>query len=403
MGRFLTILKIEMKRALKSIPYFLTGAVVLAVLAGTIAFSANRMLYGKKAVDSIQVGVAVPREDRGAKWIMSMVSSLESVSSLCEFVYLDEEEGRRQMEKGEIYALMLIPDQLLEGIMNGTNEPVTIVFPEQAGLEASVFRELTDAGTEILKTAQAAIYAADHLLEDMGRAAQIPQAESDLNRLYLKYALSRSVYFKTEQVSASGDVTTEVFYGISCAVLAVLLLGIPAAGFLQPFSGGMEKKLYISGFSRPMRLWARTLALAFLLALATAAPFFFCLGEGMLQSGLCSIPVWLLICICASGWVILIYEAGRSTLAGVSILFLSTIVMMFMAGGLIPAVFLPKAITEAGRFTPVFFLMEAVKWMVSEEVSGGTGQLASWAPVFRLLAVEAVSFGLAVAVRRDYE
>ena len=43
MGRFLTILKIEMKRALKSLPYFLAGAVVLAVLAGTIAFSANRI------------------------------------------------------------------------------------------------------------------------------------------------------------------------------------------------------------------------------------------------------------------------------------------------------------------------------------------------------------------------
>ena len=138
MGRFLTILKIEMKRALKSLPYFLAGAVVLAVLAGTIAFSANRMLYGEQSVGSIQVGVAVPEADRGAKWIMSMVSSLESVSSLCEFVYLDEEEGRRQMEKGAIYALMLIPDQLLEGIMNGTNDPVTIVFPEQAGLEASI-------------------------------------------------------------------------------------------------------------------------------------------------------------------------------------------------------------------------------------------------------------------------
>ena len=332
-----------------------------------------------------------------------MVSSLESVSSLCEFVYLDEEEGRRQMEKGAIYALMLIPDQLLEGIMNGTNDPVTIVFPEQAGLEASIFRELTDAGTEILKTAQAAVYSTDELLGDMGRTGQIPQAESDLNQMYLKYALSRSVYFKTEQVSASGDVTTEVFYGISCAVLAVLLLGIPASGFLRPFSPVVEKKLYLSGFSRPMRLWARTAALAFLFALATAAPFFVCLVKGFFQSGLFSIPVWLLVCVCASGWVILIYEVGRSTLAGVSILFLSTIVMMFMAGGLIPSVFLPEAVAGAGKFTPVFFLMEAVKWMVSEDMSGRAGQLAAWAPVLRLLVLEGAAFCLAAAVRRDYE
>ncbi len=403
MGTFLTILKTEMKRALKSIPYFLAGAVVLAVLAGTIAFSANKMLYGNRSVGSIQVGVAVPEDDRGAKWIMSMVSSLESVSSLCEFVYLDEEEGRRQMDKGEIYALMLIPDQLLEGIMNGTNQPVTIVFPEKAGLEASVFRELTDAGTEILKTAQAAIYGTDELLTELGKTSQIPKAEADLNQMYLKYALSRSVYFQTSQVSVSGDVTTEMFYGISCAVLAVLLLGIPAAGFSKPFSPVMEKKLYLSGFSRPMRLWARTAALAFLFALATAFPFFFCLSRGIFQSGWLSIPVWLLICVCASGWVIFIYEAGRSTLAGVSILFLSTIVMMFMAGGLIPSVFLPDAVAEAGRVTPVFFLMDAVKWMVSGDGLSGAGQLASWMPVIRLLLMEVVVFGLSAAGRRDYE
>ena len=152
-----------------------------------------------------------------------------------------------------------------------------------------------------------------------------------------------------------------------------------------------------------MRLWARTAVLAFLFALATAAPFFICLGKGFFQSGLLSIPVWLLVCVCASGWVILIYEAGRSTLAGISILFLSTIVMMFMAGGLIPSVFLPEAVAGAGKFTPVFFLMEAVKWMVSEDMSGRAGQLAAWAPVLRLLVLEGAAFCLAAAVRRDYE
>ena len=101
--------------------------------------------------------------------------------------------------------------------------------------------------------------------------------------------------------------------------------------------------------------------------------------------------------------MIFIYEAGRSTLAGVSILFLSTIVMMFMAGGLIPSVFLPDAVAEAGRLTPVFFLMDAVKWMVSGDGLPGAGQLASWMPVIRLLLMEVVVFGLSAAGRRDYE
>mgnify|MGYP000084485767 CR=1 FL=1 len=47
--------------------------------------------------------------------------------------------------------------------------------------------------------------------------------------------------------------------------------------------------------------------------------------------------------------------------------------------------------------------LEAVKWMVSEDMSGRAGQLAAWAPVLRLLVLEGAAFCLAAAVRRDYE
>ena len=92
-------------------------------------------------------------------------------------------------------------------------------------------------------------------------------------------------------------------------------------------------------------------------------------------------------------------------LAGVSILFLSTIVMMFMAGGLIPSVFLPEAAAGAGKFTPVFFLMEAVKWMVSEDMSGRAGQLAACGCLrfSGSFVLEGAAFCLAAAVRSLYE
>ena len=57
MRTFLTYFKLELKRTLKSIPYFLAGAIVLVLLAGTIAFSASKMLYGDKALGKIIVGV----------------------------------------------------------------------------------------------------------------------------------------------------------------------------------------------------------------------------------------------------------------------------------------------------------------------------------------------------------
>ena len=60
MRTFLTYFELELKRTLKSIPYFLAGAIVLVLLAGTIAFSASKMLYGEQAVGKINVGVVMP-------------------------------------------------------------------------------------------------------------------------------------------------------------------------------------------------------------------------------------------------------------------------------------------------------------------------------------------------------
>ena len=343
MRTFLVYLKLELKRALKSAPYFLAGTAVLAVLVGLIAFAAGRVLYSDRAVGNIRVGVVLPQQDPASEKLISMVSSLESVSSLCEFSYVDEKEGREQMRQGKLYALMLLPEGLLRGIMDGTNTPVTIVFPENAGLEAAVFRELADAGTQILKTAQAAVYAADELCSRMGRETQIPSAEADINSMYLKYALNRSVYFRTEEVSAVGEVGTAAFYGISASVMVLLLLGIPAAGFLKPYSEIMERKLFLIGLSRTKRLIARAVCLWLAFAAVTAAPFFLCFGMGFMESGGFSIPVWLMVCMAAAMWTILIYELARNAFAGICALFLTAAASVFMAGGLIPSVFLPES------------------------------------------------------------
>ena len=221
MRTFLTYFKLELKRTLKSIPYFLAGAIVLVLLAGTIAFSASKMLYGDKALGKIIVGVVVPENDRLSEMAMNMVASLDSVGSLCEFTYTDKEEGTKLLERGEIFALMELPPGLLEGIIDGSNIPVTITFPENSGLEAAVFKELTQAGTSILGTAQAAIYSTDDYLIGHQMQSSIRQAEKDLNTVFMRYALSREAYFRTEKVSASGDVTTAVFYGISAVVMIV--------------------------------------------------------------------------------------------------------------------------------------------------------------------------------------
>lgn len=373
----LTYLRMEIKRTLQCIPSFLTGAIVLVVLASTIAFSASKLLYGERAVGMVEVGVVLPEEDLLAEKAVQMVSSLESVGNLCHFTYLDGEEGREMLKRGELFALMELPQDLIRGIMDGRNLPVTVLFPEQSGLEAAVFRELTEAGSSMLRTAQAGIYATDDYLASHGRAEAIPQAEEELNTIFLRYALSRGDLFRVWEVSATGQVETPVYYGISAAVLLLLLLGIPAAPLLRSYSRAMEDKLTLLGIGRGKRTAVRFFCLLLLLLLASCIPVAFLLVKGYLAAGAVSLLMWVLICAVSSGWTLFLYELCRSEAAAILLAFFSAVVMVFAAGGILPSVFLPEAVSRFGDWTLAAWMADGFRWMMTGQGGAPAGKLAA--------------------------
>ena len=77
---------------------------MLALLLGTIALLAGKVLYGEEALERIKAGVVLPADDKVAKQAMDMLSSMDSVESICDFLYMDEEEGRKRLEEGELSA-----------------------------------------------------------------------------------------------------------------------------------------------------------------------------------------------------------------------------------------------------------------------------------------------------------
>lgn len=392
MGTFFVYLQLELKRTIKNIPYVLTGAIVLVLLAGTIAFSAANILYGESNVGMIRVGVVIPEEDVLAEKVVRMIESLDSVGSLCEFTYLSEEQGMRGLKKGDYFALMKVPQGLVEGIMDGTNIPAVIVFPESSGLEASVFRELTEAGSSILSTSQAGIYAADGYLYEYGQAVYVPKAEEDLNRIFLSYALDRETYFQKETVSASGDVGVMAHFAVAAAVLVMLLFGITAAPLLRPMPAVLMQKLSLAGVGRVKRLTVRFFSLSVMMALLGVVPLAVCMGFGYIEMEFYVLLLYLMICMTAAGWILMFYELCRNTTTSILALFFSTVVMMFMAGGIVPSVFLPEQIRLAGAWMPAAFMMEGLRSLI-------TGQNIS-AVVMKLLAALAVCLGISAVFGR---
>lgn len=395
----LVFFKLEIKRALKRLPQMIAGAVVLLFLAGTTALFASRALYGETAAGRIPVGVVVPEDDVLAQKVIAMIGSLDSVKGLCDFQYLNREEGRRGLADGSLYAVMEVPEGMVEGIMDGSNPPVQVIFPAQAGVESGIFRELTEAGAQILSSAQAGIYAGNELCLTYGMESEISQMERDLNKIFLAYSLPREDYFRHVRVSATGELGTAEFYGISASVLLLLLCAVPVSGYLLPWRRTMKQKLCLAGVGPASRAAGRILGLGLLFVILTVLLVGTAGAVGVLpgaagSGGLTALDwllagaVFLLADFAAASMVVCLYQIGGNLLGGIMLLFLTVTAQHFAAGGFLPLVFLPASMQRIAGFLPSRLLMEGAEMAFT----------ASWRPgIFAgLAALAAVAAGLSV-------
>lgn len=263
--------------------------------------------------------------------ITKRLASLDSVESLCDFSYLEHDEAFQKMKSGELQAVFEVPSGMARGILDGTNQPATIWFPDESGLEGAVFRELAESGSSMLGTSQAAIYAADEYLNLQGVPEQISVSEQDLNRIFLKYAMNREALFRKKTVSAAGNVSTAVFYGISGIVFLMILTGIPRTVSGSPDGGAGTGA---SAHRDP------AVVSAFLQMLVHDASsdgshgggYGWAVKKGYALAGREELAAWGLTCAAVSAWILLFYEVCRSSAAAILTLFAVNVVFLFLAG-----------------------------------------------------------------------
>ena len=294
-----------------------------------------------------------------------MLSSLESVKSICDLSYMSREECLEGMENGELLASLLIPEGFVQDIMSGVNTPVPVLLPENAGVESRIFKELADAGAQTLSAAQAGIYAGDELLDLFHCSEARAQLERDLNRLYLEYSLPRGELFRKTAVSASGDVKPVVFYAISLFILALMLSAIPFSGFLQPLDPVLRRQLLLTGVGPVSMILSRILGLAllYMVLLLSAASAAVLTGAIPFSSALPA--ALLLLSVSASSLAVCAFQAAGNRMGGVLFLFLGATALHFFSGGILPLVFLPSAFQKAAPFLPPYIFIETVKMAVT--------------------------------------
>lgn len=384
MKKLLLLWILEGKCMLKRLPGMFAVVFVLLALLAAAGIGGLRFLGEDTPVLSVTIALIADEpvgddpEDM-TELALAYVEGMESFSSFCSIRFVSEEEAFRMLEDGEAAAVLRLPERVVEGILTGENRPVSIYFPQDAGIEAALFRELADAGVQMLQVAQAQIYGADDTMRAYDMPEKISVLEGEINRSDLAFALDRLALYQTEHVNATGSVSLAEHLTAAGFVYFLLLLGIVCYPIMRPYSKSLQGQLRRWGIGSAAPLpgqWCMGLALLMIggvgygflverLAVLTSEIQILrnmnIRNINLLSQFIKSPGVTLLIFVFINTWNMLLIQIINDETAYILFVFLMSTIMTYASGGFIPMAYLSNAVRQIGEFCPVSYLIEAAE------------------------------------------
>lgn len=394
MKRYLFWLKIEYKRAAALLPKIMLKAIMLVCVLGMIAFGANKLLSAQTDEQKIKIGF-VAEESNMTNMLLSFVENMESVKKWCELVLVEEAEGMEMLANGELLGLAVLPENVVEEIMSGSNAPARLYLSEDLAPLALVFDELASAGVSMLQIAQAQIYATYDLFEEWGwNEEALAEICNKINVFNLSMALGREELFQTKQLSITGQDSFWVYYGGALLTMYLLLAGLFFGKYIKRSSleqEMLEKRLGISKFAQLAgRVLVTASLLAFVMLLALPILIYWHVS-GFLQMviNIQNIVLILLVIICVAEMLQFIYMLSDNHRFAVLLVAMNAVIMGYLTGCILPTPLLPQIVERVSVFLPGYYIKDSFTMLFAgkEELFFKTLLcLSGWIIMFALAA-----------------
>lgn len=350
----LTLFKLEIKRFVGMLPFVLLETLLFGLIAVGVGIYASKAVYADKVIGKIKAGVVAEGEELMTKMLVQFVQSMDSLEGTVSLELLSEEEARKQVEKGELYGAVIIPDGMVDSILSGENLSPSILLGDGYNqAETLVFAQLAQTGAKLLTTAQAGIYAADAFCMEKGMQDRLQHTEDYLNEAYLGYALGRASVFHREEVTAIKGTSFSDYYGISFVFAFLSFAGLSFGRCVQVKVCSRKKMLCLKRLFIGEQYLMETGAFAFVFSffgMLVSLPVFFILSHSK-DSTFHAAGTWFFLTgmwlVLACFLKMLIQITGNSA-GGIGVCFMVLLAFIFASGGFLPPAFLPVWMEQAG-------------------------------------------------------
>lgn len=368
---FIVECKRTWKTLLKSIGSFCACLLLTAVLVA--AFSA--IMQNAQVFQKVNIGIAIPEGESISRLATQYISSMDSVRSVCDFYYLDEQEAVEQLKQGTLQAVVVLPEGFYHDVQVGINPPAQIYFPKDAAQNTQVFEELVTAGVSFLQTAEAGVYAALDTASYYGVELQGAGLGDTIAYLFAHQMLKRDSVYSAKMLSTMGNLSVAEYYYAAGLVILLMMCGIQFGFLYGKRNRSVEDKLKIRGVGSLRQSVVKILVMTEFLYVTGLLYYFAGIGVAgwtktyfVFYQG----TTWyalLLLCLGIAIYFQVLYELSGSSSQAAVFVFAVNVITIIGAGVLIPETYLGKEIAGISRFLPMKYWNVYAAGMLEGEIS----------------------------------
>lgn len=368
---FIVECKRTWKTLLKSIGSFCACLLLTAVLVA--AFSA--IMQNAQVFQKVNIGIAIPEGESISRLATQYISSMDSVRSVCDFYYLDEQESVEQLKQGTLQAVVVLPEGFYHDVQVGINPPAQIYFPKDVAQNTQVFEELVTAGVSFLQTAEAGVYAALDTAFYYGIELQGAGLGDTIAYLFVNQMLKRDSVYSARMLSSMGNLSVAEYYYAAGLVILLMMCGIQFGFLYGKRNRSVEDKLKIRGVGSIRQSVVKILVMTEFLYVTGLLYYFAGIGVAgwtktyfVFYQG----TTWyalLLLCLGIAIYFHVLYELSGSSSQAAVFVFAVNVITISGAGVLIPEAYLGKEIAGISRFLPMEYWNVYAAGMLEGELS----------------------------------
>lgn len=368
---FIVECKRTWKTLLKSIGSFCACLLLTAVLVA--AFSA--IMQNAQVFQKVNIGIAIPEGESISRLATQYISSMDSVRSVCDFYYLDEQESVEQLKQGTLQAVVVLPEGFYHDVQVGINPPAQIYFPKDAAQNTQVFEELVTAGVSFLQTAEAGVYAALDTASYYGVELQGAGLGDTIAYLFVNQMLKRDSVYSARMLSPMGNLSVAEYYYAAGLVILLMMCGIQFGFLYGKRNRSVEDKLKIRGVGSIRQSVVKILVMTEFLYVTGLLYYFAGIGiAGWTKTYFVFYQgtTWyalLLLCLGIAIYFHVLYELSGSSSQAAVFVFAVNVITIIGAGVLIPEAYLGKEIAGISRFLPMKYWNVYAAGMLEGEIS----------------------------------